>query len=251
MVLNFGGTVEVQRAGTDEWVSLKMGDPLRAGDKIRTSADGHLEFAFDVARMKVQESSEVTLKMLDLKMIRAEVTGHAEAEVPEGHGSIALEGRGGNAVASIKGGRFSLYSDGKGTTSVGSLDGIASLASGSRTVSLKSGEFSAAKGGASPSRPAKIPKRVTLRVSWPTETEVNKSIFSLRGKASVLARVIIHGGTVKSDADGSFVAEVTLRRGTHRVSVAAVDPLGRRAADSREMTFDPDAPDIKGQVEYR
>src|SRR5262249_23158530 len=79
LVLSVGGVVEVQRGGKGEWLALAVGDPVRAGDQIRTSPDGHLELSFGAARVRVHEGSQVELTVLEPHELRANVTGATEA----------------------------------------------------------------------------------------------------------------------------------------------------------------------------
>jgi hypothetical protein len=60
----------------------------------------------------------------------------------------------------------------------------------------------------------------------------------------------VQGKPVAQAEDGSFVTEVPLKRGPQRISIVAIDPLGRRGYDTKVVTMDPDAPSIQGKVEY-
>src|SRR4051812_28169925 len=43
LLLRIEGTAEVRRAGSSEWVTLKVGEPVQEGDALRTSSNGSLK----------------------------------------------------------------------------------------------------------------------------------------------------------------------------------------------------------------
>jgi hypothetical protein len=231
-----------------------VGDAVAVGDSIRTNSDQGADIAFDFGHMKLKEGGDITLKILDAHLVRAQVSGRAEIEVADG-GELALESAGSDAVATSRGGHLSVFADGRGGTAIAAIDGSATLAGSGRTLELRAGEFSTAR-TAGLSRPVKIPSRITLKVTWPPDAdptrETNKSVITVQGHVSAFSEVTVQGKPVKNQsADGAFSVDVPLRKGKQRVIVAAKDVLGRRAADARTVTMDPDAPDIKGHVEYR
>jgi hypothetical protein len=246
-VLRIAGDVRVQRHGSDEWVVLSMGDVIRAGDRVRTSGDGQLDLSLDATRIRLHEESEVLLDAVDPSSVRIKVTGSGEAEVPGGGPTVAFEA--GEAVASTDGGQLTLAFDGKNVVA-GAVLGGATFTQGGKTVTLKGGEFVVTR-AEGPSRPAKIPKKVSLEVGWPEATETNQAQVRLSGRASAYARVFVAGRRVETGPNGQFTATVPLKRGKQTVQISAVDPFGRRAVRSQAFVMDPDAPRIKGAVEYR
>jgi hypothetical protein len=248
IVFELSGRAEVRRAGADEWVTLAVGDAVRVEDEVRTSPEGQLEMRFGAARIQVHEGSELTLRFLEAHAIRAEVRGLASGEAPDG-GELSFEGRGTGVVAVANGGQLSLDANERRAWA-SSLSGGVRLSSGGATVQVPPGELAMAQ-GSSVTRPAPIPKRVALTVNWPTQTETNQPALVLKGRASPYARVLVLGRRVEPSADGSFEAQVALKRGSQLVLVLAIDPLGRRAIERRSITFDPNAPSITGKVEYR
>jgi hypothetical protein len=249
LVFSLGGQTEVKRAGHEDWGQLRIGDPIHVGDEVRTSTDGNVVLSFGDPRVKLEPGSEMTLKILEPRRIRATVRGRADAVA--GQSELVLEGDGSDAVASSTGGRLWLSSDGRGTASISAVEGSASVVSGGKTVPLSDGEFVAVRAGGKMTRPAHIPKRVSVKVNWPHESETNKAILSIAGRASIFAQVSVQGRHVDVSPEGDFVAQVPLKRGSQVIKLAVIDPLGRRAVETRRITFDPDAPDIKGQVKYR
>jgi hypothetical protein len=246
-VLHIAGEVQIRRGGQGEWMALQVGDMLRVGDHIRTSGDGQVGLSFDATRIRVHEDSEVTLDAIDPTAVRISVAGTGEAELPGGKGKVSFAA--GGAVASTEAGRMTLAFDGKDVIA-SALSGDATLTQGGKTVTLKAGEFVLSK-NQGPSKPAKIPKAITLEVAWPEETETNQALFDVRGKVSAYARVFVAGKRVEPEAGGAFSAKVPLKRGKQNVVITAIDPFGRRAVRSRSIVMDPDAPSIKGAVEYR
>ncbi len=246
LVLSLGGAVEVLRAGSKEWLALAVGDAVQVGDQVRTAPGGHLELSFGVAQVAVREDSELELTVLTPREVWVSVTGAGEATLPDGKGELSFSA--GDAVASTTGGRLALTFDGATATAT-ALKGSASLTAGGRTVALREGEFATAGQGRL-GKAAKLPKKVSLDVTWPPETETNRAELALRGKASAHARVLVMGRRVETGADGTFQANVALKRGRQTVVVTAVDPLGRKASRSKQFVMDTEAPSIKGAVEY-
>ena len=248
IVFEFGGKAEVRRAGSEEWLTLSVGDAVRVSDEVRTSGDGHLEIRFGEARIQVHEDSELTVTFLEAHAVRAEVHGLASGSTPDG-GQLTFEGRGSGVSIVSTGGQLSLDANERRALA-SSLTGGARLSSDGGTVQLRAGEVSTAEGGAI-SKPVPIPKRVTLAVSWPAQAETNQPALVLKGRASAHAQVLVMGRRVEPAGDGTFEAHVPLKKGSQSVWVLATDPLGRRATDKRQITFDPNAPAISGKVEYR
>ena len=91
----------------------------------------------------------------------------------------------------------------------------------------------------------------SIEVRCPAETVTNRPEVTITGRASAWSRVFVGGKKVQAAADGSFSAKVALKRGAQSVLVSAVDPLGRRVVRAQQFVFDPDAPSIKGAVEYK
>ena len=245
-VVGITAGADVKRQGSEEWVALSLGDAVRVGDQVRTPAGGGVELSFDVARVRVSEDSQLELTMLTAREVRANLSGAGEAELPEGQQELAFGV--GAAVASARAGRMALHFDGK-TATASAIEGTANFTLGDKTVALRPGEFASVR-GQSLSRAAKLPAAVKLDVAWPQRSETNKSEVSFKGRASPFARVLVAGRRVEAAADGSFEAKVPLKRGKQTVTVVAVDPAGRRVTKSKQFVMDPDAPSIKGRVEY-
>lgn len=244
LVLSLGGVVEVRRVGSDEWSPLTQGDAVELGDQVRTGQDGHLELSFDVAEINLKADSGLELTLLEPREVRATVTGAADGQLPGGELSFFA----GDAVASTRGGRVAISFDGR-TAVASAMKGRARVTARGGAVELREGQFSVVKEAGPTGPPLKMPKAVALDVSWPPETETNKPELSIKGRASPLSRVSVAGRRVEVADDGTFVANLTLKRGPQKVLVVAVDAFGRRATRVRQFVMDPEAPSIKGRAE--
>jgi glucodextranase-like protein len=105
--------------------------------------------------------------------------------------------------------------------------------------------------GGPPIRPLKLSERVFLAVEWPEQPATNRKTLPVRGRVDPGSRVLVQGRRVGTAVDGSFETEVALRQGSQSVSVSVTDLLGRNKSESRQITMDPNAPDIQGEVRYR
>lgn len=246
IVFEFGGKAEVRRGGAGDWVDLAIGDAVRVEDEVRTSGDGHLEMRFGEARIEVHEGSELTLRFLDARAIRAEVRGLASGDAADG-GQLTFEGKGTGVVA-VGNGQLSLDSNDRRSVA-SSLSGGTTLTSGGTTVELQPGQLAMVQGAALTKVP--IPKKVSLKVGWPAQIETNQQALTVKGSVSAYSRVLVAGRRVEAAADGTFQTQVILKEGSQKISVVAIDPLGRRATEKRQITFDPNAPSVRGKVEYR
>lgn len=244
LVLSLGGAVEIRREGSEQWVTLAVGDPVQVGDRVRMAANGQLELSFDVAQIKLHEGSELELTLLEPREVRLEVDGAVEVAMPGGEVAIS----GGGHQARSRGGRVSFSYDGQAATA-GALEGEASLTSGGQTVALGEGEFAMTReAGLTPA--AKMPRAFSLEVAWPAAKETSKTSLTIKGKVNAPARVFVGGRKVERAPDGSFEGQVTLRPGKQAVIVSATDAFGRRASRTQQFTLDPNALKIKGAVEY-
>lgn len=251
ILLHLNGVAEVQRGGAGGWRGLKIGDAIRQGDSVRTAEDGLAEFSIGDAQLRLSSRTLMTFSILGAKRVRAEVAGSVEATRAEGGtGELELASVHGDAVARLEHGRLAVVSQGK-RTSVVVVEGRAKLTSRGTTLALKEGQLSISNGTGAPSRPVTAPQRISLKVRWPKEEVTNRAAFAVRGKVSATARVWVQGLPVEPAPSGDFATQVALKRGKQRVSVVAVDVLGRKAGESRQITLDADAPSIHGDVRYQ
>lgn len=245
LVLSFAGIVEVRRKGSDAWLALKVGDIVEVGDDVRTGADGALKLSYSVSEVDLKGASQLSVTKLEQKEVGVSLAAGGAAEVSGGNVSLTS----GDITATSQGGKLALAFDGA-TAVATALEGSATVAAGDKSVALKPGEWTSSRGGA-PTKPRVVPKVVALAVNWPQQNETNKSELVLSGKASANARVVIGGKPLEVGPDGTFTVTVPLKRGKQSVVLTATDPLGRKVVRARQIVFDPDAPSIRGTVEYR
>jgi hypothetical protein len=253
LVLHLGGSSEVRRAGGDQWVPLAEGQGLRAGDSVRTSADGEIELSFGMGHIHVHEGSEVTLELLTPRIVRVQVTGHADGDITPSQGEMTLAAAGLDASVDSEGGRISVSSNGRGAGSLAALEGPALLKAGEKEMRLDPGQLVSSRGASGLSKPARIPKQVALKVTWPQKQETNLKSYPLSGRASPGTRVLVRGpaADIEQRPDGTFIARLTLRNGRQRVTVIAIDLLGRRAADARDLILDMDPPGLHVDMQFQ
>ena len=250
MLLHLDGDATVQRGGSGDFVALKIGDAIRQGDVVRTGEGATLELGVATRRVVLSERSSLSFLILGAKRLRADVAGHVTASNP-GEGSLELGAAGSDAVASTERGKLALIVDGRGRAVATALEGGGRFSGGGSGESLKEGQMSALGRSNLPGRPVSVPRHISLRVSWPPGSATNRPDLALHGTASATARVWVQGQPVDTGLDGTFVTRLTLKRGKQPVTVRALDALGRRATDTRQVLFDPDIPSIQGQVLYR
>jgi hypothetical protein len=245
-----GGEATVQRGGSGDFVALKIGDAIREGDVVRTGEGTTLELDVATKSVVLSERSSLTFSILGAKRLHAEVMGHVMAS-NSGEGSIELAAIGSDAMASTDHGKMAFIVDGRGRAVATALEGSGRFSGGGRGEALKEGQMSTLGRSNLPSRPVSMPRHISLKVSWPAGSATNRSELTLRGVASPTSRVWVQGQPIDTGLDGTFVTRVTLKRGKQPVTVRALDALGRRATDTRQVLFDPDIPSIQGQVLYR
>lgn len=250
IVLEISGSAEVLHPGTQDWVSLALGDPVRLGDAIRTADDGEVSLGFGAASLRVQQGSRLDLQLFEPHRLRASLDGRAEAKTPDGSMRIELTGPGGG-LASLSSGRAALRSEGLDDAAAAALEGKLTLSADGKETELQPGELSVLQRGQPWSEGSALARRPVLRVGWPSLLLTNKSELSLEGRSGRMTRVFVQGHVVKTAADGSFEAQVHLHRGKQRIRVVAVDALGNTLTRSRVITLDPDAPTIRAKVHFR
>ena len=243
------GTAEVRRAGTNQWIVLKIGDPIRQGDAVRSAADNQLELTLGQGHIRVNPGGQLSLEALDASMIRAHITGQVEAQSAQGEQSIELQGEEG-VYGRVSAGRFLMNASSSGRTQLAVLSGSASLQSGDKSVELGEGESTSIERGKLGAR-SKVPKNVALHVGWPPNDATNQALLSLNGHVGAWTHVVVQNKEVTPGADGTFLAKVALKPGKQRVAVVATDVFGRHVAQTHVITMDPTAPAIKARVEYR
>ncbi|HZX96785.1 MAG TPA: hypothetical protein VFE90_19860 [Myxococcales bacterium] len=238
------GKVELLRGADGSVSEAKVGDKLSARDALRTEV-GEADVAVDGVHLRVHEASQLTLKEVDPRRMRARVRGSVESDVTE-RGKLDVEMESSDAVAHSEGGHFFVTSDGHGVVAVASVAGSVHLSGGGKSVDVTRGEVSRlSKAEPSPSQPAAALRRVLLSVQWPNHKETNRTVLPIVGRVEPGSRVFVQGEPVVVEAGGTFRTEVPLRQGRQKIAVVTVDALGRRKQVQSMVMRDDSVPDAK------
>jgi hypothetical protein len=239
------GVVEVRRGQGGPWATAQVGDRLSQSDAVRTNDDGEADLQSDSVKIRVQQRSHFTVKTLNEKLVRAQLTGRMESDVAEGQAALEVESESSKAVARSEGGRFTVVSDRRGVVAVASVTGSVDLSSAGKSVKVNAGEVSHSKPGVAPTAAKKALRKVLLAVDWPGQTETRERTFKVGGKVEPGTQVSVGDQVVDVAPDGSFEADVQLRRGKQKLAVTAVDVAGRKKVVTSTVTVDDRAPDVR------
>ncbi len=250
LVTNKNGKVEVSRsAGT--WRELNVGDKLSANDAVRTAEDAELEITVSDVRVRVRERSELKVKKISQRALRAQLRGHLESNVPKGSGVVEIEAENSDALVRSEGGKFSMTADARGMVAVATVNGHVDLSAAGRVVGVEAGQVSRVRPGNKPEEPKIARRSVLLNVDWPERKETNRRTIPLKGRVEAGSRVLVQGQPVEVDQLGNFKTEVALRYGRQKVAVTAVDVLGRRRQQDTSILQDDKLPNIEAEKLWR
>ena len=132
--------VERRAEGEDSWQRLNVGDPLRTGDRLRTSSGGVARLDFPWMAVTLGPSSVLSIpaaKVLStvLEKGRAEFSGAGRDIVKIHVGKSEIRG----------GGRLVLWREGE-RTAVTALGGAFRVSAAGKTVEIKAGQGTSVKG---------------------------------------------------------------------------------------------------------
>jgi hypothetical protein len=168
-----GGLVEVLPSGADTWLPVSEDVPVKAGDRIRTGAEGFAELTFfdgsvtelrpmaelGIDRMAVQRTGSE--KVIVLHQWLGEAHYRVEPLVDDGS-RFSVETA--SAVVSVRGTAFTLFVEPDGATYLAVEEGVVEVQTGDTSMLIGEGEEILVKGTQSSGTPAQL---VTLE---PTET---------------------------------------------------------------------------------
>ena len=100
--------------------------------------------------------------------------------------------------------------------------------------------------------PQTIPPSLILKIAHGPREVATREI-TISGRTVPGALVTLTGAraiTVAADADGRFSGRVVLVEGANRVTVEAVDPLGRTAREQLPVIVDTRPPDVEAEVRW-
>jgi hypothetical protein len=227
--------VERAEEGGESWQRLREGDPLRTGDRLRTTARGVARLDFPWMAVTLGPSSTLSVPASAvlstvLEKGRAEFSGEGRdiVKIHVGEGEI----RGG--------GRLVLWHEGE-RTAAAALEGAFRVSGGGATVEIKAGQGTSMIGGQAPAAasplpdppgglvpggdPAYVPSGKTAELHWtPAGSAHHVEVLALQSDDVLLAR---------------NVGEPPLRieipwLGTYRWRVSARDARGLEGPPSTE-----------------
>jgi len=193
--------VERKAEGEDSWLRLRVGDPLRTGDRLRTSSGGVARLDFPWMAVTLGPSSILSIpasKVLStvLEQGRAEFSGAGRdiVKIRVGHGEI----RGG--------GRLVLWHEGE-RTAAAALGGAFRVSAAGKTVVIQAGEGTSIKGAQPPlvasplpeapdglvpgGDPVYVPSGETTELHWtPRGSAHHVEVLALQSDDVLLARNI-------------------------------------------------------------
>ena len=245
-VLEVIGTA-TRATASGEVTPITPGLDLAVDDSLRTDQASRV-------RLKVGESSTVDLadkaevqvrELSDSIQRLGLVYGRAVVDYREDGGRVLkIENKDGSAVAQVKAGKFSILNTGT-TVAVATETGRVDLSASGATVSVEAAQQSVVSGGA-PSRPLAIPVALALRVADPGCRVQKEAFYTVSGRTSPGARVLVNDVSARVDERGDFSVRLALKIGKNKIVVVSEDVAGR--AERRIfpcVTVDPGAP-IKG-----
>lgn len=157
-----GGSVQVQAAAGGAWTNAVLGQPLNAGDKVKTGANGKAVVAFsDGSKIQLDANSNFSLTELQPARfgVRLDV-GTLNAWVAKLRGR-RFEARSPTAVAAVRGTEFDFKVEIDGKTTVNLFGGSLNLSNNAgRGVNLTPGKQATVEVKGEVSEPTPIPADV-------------------------------------------------------------------------------------------
>ena len=239
------GSVEI-RVGQD-WRPAGVGMEVAPGSGVRTGPNGSATVSYgDGIAAEVNSDSVLRVDRLDDRVARFVVgQGSVVLDVSDAKPGrvVQLAADGSDAVLETTAGRVAVLNDGKGQLQAAVTRGNAQLSANGGQIDLAEGQQSIIAPGKPPSAPAPIPRSLLLKVQWPKK-QTTKRHHRVVGTTNPGARVRVGGRLITADAKGRFSAVVDLREGANRISIEAVDVVGRtQGVESPEIVVDSKAPD--------
>ncbi|MCE5217409.1 FecR family protein [bacterium] len=254
-----GGSISVQPAGSPGFVPLGTTERVKAGDVLRTGADGHLTLNWvDDSRLRI--GPDTTVQVLKCQVNRSDDSQDYLFKLDSGQVWVRVlkalsqqskfEIRTPTATAAVRGTVFSVAVTPDGATRVSVLKGSVALSDKQGSVDIGAGEAGAA--GAVSHQVAEMkPDEVA---QWDRELSVAKPSLELieptyetlpvgltavpvSGKAERGSTVTVNGVTITPNLLGKFAIQVPVPAGSDRVdiTVRAVDAKGFESVQKRTL----------------
>ena len=253
------GTIEVRRAGRNDWQPLPNGDVARVkvGDALRTGSDGTVTLHWaDGTTLKVAPDSLLTVRKYQLEAkepvqvsvlkldlgkvwtrVSHELTGDSRFEIETP-----------SAVAAVTGTIFSVTASAEGT-SVEVYDGSVDLTADGQTKSVAKDTVARVKAGQietaafEPSQAedwsAQAVLLPTVRFAKFLPGLVKDGSYKLKGTAEPGAKLTVDGREIPVETDGTFACEVKVEAGANSYDVVVTDAAGHVNELTHTVEFQP------------
>lgn len=249
-VRDVAGTVELQQRGTSAFLPLGATTHVRAGDVLRTGADGAVTLNWvDGSRIRLGPNTKLVVLKCQIDKAREAQSYLFKLDVGQVWVRVLqvlnrkskFEIQTPTATAAVRGTVFSVKVGDGGDTTVSVLRGEVELAAGGRNLSVKERE-EAAVARATPAavRPmtpegsaewdrAQVVAQPALTVDEPTTGKLppNGSPVTVSGSAERGAKVTVNGKPVTPNLVGKFTVQLPVPRDADEFEVTA------RATDSK------------------
>lgn len=245
------GTVEVQRDGRGEFVALAAGQMVGVGDKVRTGAEGQVEFTWaDKTRWKLTPNTQMTIASATINSVkRAE---NARFMLDEGKLFVRIvkpiregssfEVQTPRAVATVTGTVFSVAIQPDGATCVEAFAGRVQMESNGHAATVEAGTAGVTGPDAIEMMPiagADFRAQPDLIAPWlnVSAQPAQGAIAFVRGSTEAGNALEINGQCALVLGNGSFVRRFVLTPGHNQWQIVATDKHGVRSQACRALDY--------------
>ncbi|MBI1911631.1 MAG: FecR domain-containing protein [Deltaproteobacteria bacterium] len=204
------GTSYFRQKGSDKWAVAGIGQPVDAGDKVKTGPDGRMSLKFiDGSKLNVGNSSELEItEFLLRKRNRSAVfslsTGKARAIINKFSGSTDIKVKTPTSVSGVKGTDFIVMNQGSANVFFGESGKVEVSGDKGEPVYLKRSTMTENTVGASPVAPVRVEQGSALeevRAELEAITDADKPVeWEKAGQLpNILARWNINYGDYLAD----------------------------------------------------
>jgi hypothetical protein len=151
-------------------------------------------------------------------------------------------------VTEASDGAFSVMRADNGQVTVAATAGKVSVQAKDRKIELPAGQQSIVPVNGVPSPPTYIPNSLLLKVAQSARSALNRRETAVSGKTSPGATVSVNGVPAVTNELGEFTTQIPLQEGANRVTVTAVDALGRVEQRQVAVQVDTQAPKLGSKV---
>jgi hypothetical protein len=250
-VTSLTGRVEVRESPTSEWRTVSANAKLGPDDALRTDESSSAVLSIGSAvHVELAEHSEFALAQITQEVSRLRLESGRVAARLDGKAAqrLRLEVRGSEAVTEASDGAFSVMRADNGQVTVAATAGKVSVQAKDRKIELPAGQQSIVPVNGVPSPPTYIPNSLLLKVAQSARSALNRRETAVSGKTSPGATVSVNGVPAVTNELGEFTTQIPLQEGANRVTVTAVDALGRVEQRQVAVQVDTQAPKLGSKV---